>query len=54
MERWVCKVCGYVYIPEVGHLKSKIPKGTKWEDVPEDWVCPLCSANKDEFEKIEN
>ena len=53
MERWACTVCGYVYNPEIGHKNSGIEKGTKWEDISEDWVCPLCSVDKDNFEKIE-
>jgi len=53
MEKWACTVCGYVYIPEVGHPNSNIPKGTKWEDIPENWICPVCGVNKDKFEKIE-
>lgn len=44
MEKWVCKVCGYVYDPSEH-------EGVKFEDLPEDWVCPLCSVGKDQFEK---
>ena len=53
MGKWACTVCGYVYISEIGHPKSKVLKETKWEDLPEGWVCPLCSVKKDKFEKIE-
>ncbi|UUV18268.1 rubredoxin [Fusobacteria bacterium ZRK30] len=53
MEKWVCTVCGYVYNSEIGHPKSGVEKGTKWEDLPENWICPLCAVNKDQFEKIE-
>ena len=52
MERWACIVCGYLYIPETGYEKSEIPAGTKWEDLPQDWRCSLCSVGKNQFEKI--
>jgi len=51
MDKYVCTVCGYVYDPEVGDPDNGVAAGTKWEDVPEDWVCPLCAAGKDAFEK---
>lgn len=47
MEKWVCVVCGYVYDPEIGDPDSGVAPGTSWEDVPEDWVCPLCAVGKD-------
>lgn len=53
MEKWACIVCGYVYNPEIGHPKSEIAQGTKWEDIPKDWTCPICAVGKDKFEKIE-
>ena len=51
MEKYVCSVCGYVYDPEKGEPDAGIAPGTKWEDVPADFVCPLCGVGKDEFEK---
>lgn len=51
MEKYVCAVCGYVYDPEKGDPDAGIAPGTKWEDVPEDYVCPLCGVGKDQFEK---
>ncbi len=51
MDKYVCTVCGYVYDPEKGDPDSNIPPGTKWEDLPDDWVCPVCGAEKDAFEK---
>jgi rubredoxin len=51
MEKWVCKVCGYVYDPAVGDPDNDVAPGTPFEKVPEDWVCPECGAGKDEFEK---
>lgn len=53
MDKYVCKVCGYVYDPEKGDPDSGISPGTSFEDLPDDWVCPLCGASKDDFEKQE-
>lgn len=47
--KYVCQVCGYVYDEELGETESGIAAGTKWEDLPEDYVCPLCGVGKDEF-----
>ena len=52
MEKWVCVVCGYVYDPEIGDPDSGVAPGSSWEDVPEDWVCPLCAVGKDQFELV--
>ncbi|UUV19472.1 rubredoxin [Fusobacteria bacterium ZRK30] len=49
MKKYVCEVCGYVYDPEVGDVDNGIEAGTKFEDIPEDWVCPPCSMGKDVF-----
>lgn len=51
MEKWTCIVCGYVYEEAVGDPDSGIAPGTKFEDLPEDWVCPVCGVSKDQFEK---
>ena len=53
MDKYVCDICGYVYDPAVGDPDNGVPAGTAWEDVPEDWVCPLCSVGKDQFSKSE-
>ncbi len=53
MDKYVCTVCGYVYDPEQGDPDNDVEPETKWEDVPDDWVCPVCGASKDEFEKEE-
>lgn len=50
MERWVCTVCGYVYDPEDGDPDNGVDPGTSFEELPEDWVCPECEAEKDMFE----
>ena len=49
MKKYVCDVCGWEYDPEVGVPEAGIAPGTAWEDVPEDFVCPLCSVGKDQF-----
>ena len=51
MDRYVCEICGYVYDPEQGDPDHGVAPGTKWEDVPDDWECPVCGAGKDAFEK---
>ena len=51
MDKYVCTVCGYVYDPEQGDPENGVDPGTKWEDVPNDWECPVCGASKDDFEK---
>ncbi len=53
MERWVCGVCGYVYDPEKGEPDRGISPGTKFEDLPDDYTCPVCGASKDNFSKEE-
>lgn len=49
MKKYVCDVCGYVYDEAEGDPDNGVAAGTKWEDVPEDWVCPLCGVGKDQF-----
>lgn len=51
MDKYVCTVCGYIYDPELGDPDNSVEPGTKWEDVPEDYECPICGAGKDDFEK---
>ncbi len=50
MQRYVCNVCGYIYDPEEGDPDNNIEPGTAFDAIPEDWVCPMCGAEKDEFE----
>ena len=51
MEKWKCLVCGYIYDPEKGDPDGGIKPGTAFADIPDDWVCPVCGAAKDRFEK---
>lgn len=53
MSKWECIVCGWVYDEETGDPDSGIAPGTKWEDIPEDWLCPDCGVGKEDFELIE-
>ena len=53
MEKYRCTVCGYVYNEEEGDPDNDVAAGTKFEDIQDDWVCPVCGAPKSEFEKIE-
>ncbi len=53
MKKYVCVVCGYVYDPVEGDPDSGIAPGTAFEDIPEEWVCPLCGVSKDQFEVVE-
>ncbi len=49
MKKYVCDLCGYVYDEAAGDPDNGIPAGTKWEDVPDSYVCPLCGVGKDQF-----
>jgi len=50
MEKYRCTVCGYIYDPEKGDSDGGIAPGTSFEELPDDWVCPICGAAKDQFE----
>ncbi len=50
MDKYICTLCGYVYDPETGDPDEGIEPGTKFEDIPEDWCCPVCGAGKEDFE----
>lgn len=47
--KYKCEVCGWEYDEELGYPEGGIEPGTKWEDVPEDFTCPLCGVGKDQF-----
>ena len=49
MKKYVCEPCGYVYHPELGDPDNGIAPGTAFEDVAEDWVCPICGMGKEVF-----
>jgi rubredoxin len=49
-ELWICVECGMIYDPAEGDLDGGIPPGTRFEDIPDSWVCPVCGARKTAFE----
>ena len=53
MKKYICNVCQWVYDPEVGDPDSGIAPGTAFEDIPDDWACPLCGLTKEDFDLIE-
>jgi rubredoxin len=52
MEKYVCLICGYVYDPEKGDPDGGIAPGTSFEDIPDDWQCPVCGAQKMNFKSF--
>ena len=53
MDTYECTVCGYLYNPDEGDPDNGIDPGTSFEAIPDDWVCPVCGASKDQFEIAE-
>lgn len=53
MSKYECTVCGYIYDPAKGDLDNGIEPGTPFEELPDDWVCPVCGAGKEDFEEVE-
>ncbi|MBT3219836.1 MAG: rubredoxin [Proteobacteria bacterium] len=54
MMKYECVVCGWIYDPEEGDPDNGIAPGTAFEDLPDDWECPVCSVGTDEFEVVED
>ena len=52
MKKYVCDICDYVYDPAEGDPDNGVKPGTAFADLPEDWVCPLCGASKDDFSEM--
>ena len=52
MDKYECKVCGYIYEPGKGDPDNSINPGTAFKDLPDDWKCPECGVGKEEFEKM--
>ncbi len=50
MDRYICRVCANIYDPAAGDYTSNIPPGTPFENLPQDWVCPVCGSGKDKYE----
>ena len=51
MKKYTCVVCGYEYDPAKGDSDNGVAPGTAFEDIPDDWTCPVCGAGKDQFEE---
>jgi rubredoxin len=51
--QWVCVICGWIYDEAVGDPEHGIAAGTRWQDVPDDWRCPLCDVGKEDFAMVE-
>ncbi|MFI0546737.1 MAG: rubredoxin [Brachymonas sp.] len=49
----MCLICGWIYDEAQGDPDHGVPAGTKWEDVPMNWVCPECGSRKEDFEMVE-
>ena len=53
MNKYICSACGYVYDPALGDENTGIAPGTSFEDIPDEWLCPLCEEGKDSFSVYE-
>lgn len=53
MKQYMCVICGWVYDEAKGWPEDNLAPGTKWADIPADWVCPECGVSKEEFEMVE-
>ncbi|MBO5844221.1 MAG: rubredoxin [Bacteroidales bacterium] len=52
MKKYECTVCGFVYDEAIGDPDNGIAPGTKWEDLPEEYTCPLCGVGKEDFQEV--
>ena len=52
VKKFKCNLCGYIYDPEKGDPENGIEPGTAFEDLPDDWVCPMCGAEKSDFSPV--
>lgn len=52
MDKYECSICGYIYDPKEGDPGSGVEPGTPFENLPDDWVCPVCGAEKSAFKKV--
>jgi rubredoxin len=53
-NKYKCKICNYIYDSDIGDPLFGIEKGTSFNDIPENWICPICGANSEEFELFED
>jgi rubredoxin len=52
MDKWKCLACDYIYDPNKGDPDNDIDPGTPFEDIPDDWICPICGVDKSHFKKL--
>ncbi|MBU5455844.1 rubredoxin [Caproiciproducens sp. MSJ-32] len=53
-QKYICLSCTYIYDPELGDPDNDVYEDTPFEDLPDDWVCPVCGATKEEFDMYED
>lgn len=53
-QKWICVICGHIYDEELGDPDNDIPAGTRFSDLPDDWECPDCGADKDSYDLLED
>lgn len=52
MQQWICEACGFIYDEAEGDPDGGIAPGTRFEDIPDNWVCPVCGARKMDFSPL--
>lgn len=52
-KTWQCQTCGYIYDEATGDIAEGLPAGTRWESIPDSWICPLCGTPKANFKMVE-
>lgn len=52
MKKYICLICGYIYDPEIGDEENGIEAGVSFDELPDDWLCPLCAVTKENFEEV--
>jgi rubredoxin len=52
-KKYICAACGYIYDEEHGDPDSGLEPGTRWEDIPDDWICPECGVDKSYFDELD-
>ena len=52
MDKYICRASAYIYNPDIGDPDNGVSLGTPFENLPKDWVCPICGATQDKFEKL--
>jgi len=53
MQKWQCAVCGYIYDPAEGDMENGVAPGISFEELSDEWVCPVCGTGKELFERIQ-